>query len=159
LDRVILFTEAGVESLREAYRLTKILWNLNRDIEFFLLFRGTESPEDKKEFLFERFSLAASRFLGITTGWLGSLDLPRKDSCGFNPEPILEVEGLKRPPSPEKIRFWNALQRRFQGSLFPPPATPPREEFSTFTSRLSREELREFIQFEIDTVSSKGHAI
>lgn len=155
LDRVILFPEPRVESLREAYRWTKILWNLNREIEFFLLFRRTDLAGSLEEFLFERFSLATSRFLGTDTGWLGSLALSR-ETDQFHPEPILAGEGLKRPLAPEKSRFWHALQKRFQGNSFQGSVEPPLEETSLFANRLSREELREFIQFELDTASSKG---
>lgn len=163
LDRVILFSEPKVESLREGYRLAKILWNLNREIEFFLLFRGTGIPEPHEEFLFERFSLTASRFLGTTTGWLGTLAFPGKmdregetgENFRFHPEALLAAEGLKRPLAPEKSRFWCTLQKRFQGNPFPRFAAPPFEEASNFAHRLSREELREFIQFELETASSK----
>lgn len=155
LDRVILFPEPRVESLREAYRWTKILWNLNREIEFFLLFRSTDLAEPLEEFLFERFSLTTSRFLGTDTGWLGSLALSRQTDR-FHPEPVLGGEGLKRPLAPEKARFWHALQKRFQGNSFQGSVEPPLEETSLFSNRLSREELREFIQFELDTVSSRN---
>ncbi len=155
LDRVVLFPEPRVESLREAYRWTKILWNLNREIEFFLLFRSPDLSESLGEFLFERFSLTTSRFLGTAAGWLGSLALsPPADR--LHPEPLLAAEGLKRPLAPEKSRFWQALQKRFQGNSFRGLVEPPLEEISLFANRLSREELREFIQFELDTASSKG---
>ena len=132
LDRVILFLQPDVESLREGYRVVKVLWNLNREIEFFLLFRSEEPLQAQEGFLFERFSLITSRFLGISPGWLGHLAFPGKDKEGsggteealrFNPEPILAVEGLKRPLSPEKNRCWHALReilaRRFQPEFIP----------------------------------------
>ena len=133
LDRVILFLQPDVESLREGYRVIKILWSLNREIEFFLLFRGERPLQAHEGFLFERFSLITSRFLGISPGWLGNLGFPGKNGEGgvvgggemlrFHPEPILAMEGLKRPLSPEKNRCWQALRgiltRRFQPELLP----------------------------------------
>lgn len=118
LDRIILFVQPQAESLREAYRLIKVFWHLNREIEFSLLFRALGSSGREEEFLFERFSLIASRFLGISTGWLGNLSFPgnknlssqgEEKSLGFNPEPLLTCEGLRRPLAPEKNRFWNVL--------------------------------------------------
>lgn len=123
LDRVILFTQPQGDSLREAYRLMKIFAGLNREIEFLLLFREKVSPRSRAEFLFERFSLITSRFLGVSTVWLGDLSFPEKggrswvpseENVGFNPEPILLGEGLRRPLSPEKSRFWHWLQRMLQ---------------------------------------------
>jgi len=134
LDRMVLFVQPEVEGLREAYRLIKTLWNLNPEIEFFLLFRGKESTEAQEGFLFERFSLIPSRFLGISVGWLGVLSFPGRnhgsrnyleEGLEFNPRPLLATEGLKRPLAPEKNRFWNALhkilERRLQteGALRP----------------------------------------
>ncbi len=118
LDRVILFLQPDVESLREGYRVMKILWNLNREIEFFLLFRSGERRSGKGGFFFERFSLITSRFLGISPRWLGDLAFPGKRmeaveieaATRFNPEPILTAEGLKRPLSPEKQRCWMSLR-------------------------------------------------
>ena len=130
LDRVILFLQPEVESLREGYRVMKILWNLNRDIEFLLLFRSGEDLRGKSGFFFERFSLITSRFLGISPGWLGDLAFPGKkqaaaeadETLRFNPEPLLTAEGLKRPLSPEKQRCWKALReilaRRYQHESF-----------------------------------------
>lgn len=155
LDRVILSPEPRVESLQETYRLMKILWNLNREIEFFLLFRGAGASESHEEFLFERFSLATSRFLGTTVGWLGSFNFPSRENFRFHPEPILALEGLPRPLAPEKSRLWHALQEKFPGKFFPEWTESPLEEVSPFTHPLSREELREFIEFGLDTVSSK----
>ena len=170
LDRVIPFPEPRVESLREAYRLGKILWNLNREIEFFLLFRGTGVLESYEELLFERFSLTTSRFLATAPRWLGTLTFPPAGekgekgekgggNLGFHPGPLLTVEGLRRPLAPEKSRFWHALQERFQGGSLRGSAEilleEMREADSPFAGRLSREELREFIQFELDTASSK----
>ena len=133
LDRVVLFLKPDVESLREGYRMIKVLWNLNREIEFFLLFREQESLRSQEEFLYERFSLITSRFLGISSSWLGNLALPGKNKAGetrteetlqFNPEALLSTEGLKRPLSPEKNRCWQALRqilgRRFQHEEAPP---------------------------------------
>ena len=130
LDRVVLFLQPDVESLREGYRMLKVLWDLNREIEFSLLFRGPGPFRAKEGFLFERFSLITSRFLGISPGWLGELAFPDKNGKNngdteellrFNPEPVLSAEGLKRPLSPEKEHFWNALRgiltRRFQNEF------------------------------------------
>ncbi len=128
LDRMILFLQPSIESLREGYRIIKTFWSLNREIEFFLLFRDREVCGAQEGFLFERFSLITSRFLGISPGWLGNLTLPGKkferwdetsrEKARFNPEPILSAEGLKRPLSPEKSRCWQAfeeiLSRRFR---------------------------------------------
>jgi hypothetical protein len=120
LDRIILFIEPEVESLREAYRLMKIFWGLNREIEFMLLFRTRLTEEKKEVLLFERFSLITSRFLGISPGWLGELALPERNdafenapeaSSNFNFRTLLSSEGLHRPLSPEKIRFWEELQK------------------------------------------------
>ncbi len=119
LDRVILFVPSQVESLREAYRLMKIFWNLNREIEFLLLFRDKVLSLKRQEYLFEQFSLIASRFLGISPGWLGNLAFPGKnDSLGtaeevseFNPEYLLAADGLRRPLSPEKLHLWNKLRK------------------------------------------------
>ncbi len=123
LDRVVLFVQPQVESLREAYRLIKMFWNLNREIEFLLLFRGRLPLKGQEEFLFERFSLITSRFIGISTGWLGNLNFPEKterpqvpmqENSGFKPASILAPEGLRRPLSPEKVRFWNEFQKILQ---------------------------------------------
>lgn len=120
LDRVVLFTAPLGDSLREAYRVMKIFSGLNPEIEFFLLFRGRVSPPGRGEFLFERFSLIASRFLSISPTWLGDLAFPEKtlppwsspgEGLGFNLDPLLRGEGLRRPLSPEKSRFWYWLQR------------------------------------------------
>jgi len=122
LDRVVLYVQPQVESLREAYRLIKIFWSLNREIEFFLLFRGGLPSQAQEAFLFERFSLITSRFIGISSGWLGNLAFPDKNDrsrtasdgdAGFSPEPILSVEGLRRPLSPEKNRFRDELLKIF----------------------------------------------
>lgn len=155
LDRVILSPEPRVESLQETYRLMKILWNLNREIEFFLLFRGADTSESHEEFLFERFSLATSRFLGTTVGWLGSFTFSPREDLRFHPEPLLALEGLTRPLAPEKSRLWHALQEKFPRKFFQELTESPLEEVSPFTHPLSREELREFIEFELETVSSK----
>lgn len=123
LDRVVLYVQPEVESLREAYRLIKIFWSLNREIEFFLLFRGGFPSQAQEAFLFERFSLITSRFIGISSGWLGNLAFPDKNDrsraasdgdAGFNPEPILSAEGLRRPLSPEKVRFRDELLKIFE---------------------------------------------
>jgi len=115
LDRLILFVQPEAESLREAYRLTKTFWHLNREIEFFLLFQEASLSGPRQEFLFERFSLITSRFLGLSARWLGSLAFPEKNERSgkilneefqFNMEPLLTNEGLGRPLSPEKKRFW-----------------------------------------------------
>lgn len=129
LDRLILLVEPRVESLREAYRLMKVFWNLNREIDFFLLFRERSFLSGRDEFLYEHFSLITSRFLGISPGWLGHLALSEKEngtrfllegSPDFYSKPILEAEGLHRPLTPEKSRFWSALQKTFQKRfLFP----------------------------------------
>jgi hypothetical protein len=120
LDRIIFFVQPQAESLREAYRLMKVFWHLNREIEFSLLFRAPGSSGREEEFLFERFSLIASRFLGISTEWLGNLAFPEnknlasqgeEKSSGFNPESFLASEGLRRPLSPEKSRFWHVLRK------------------------------------------------
>ena len=126
LDRVIFFVQPQVESLREAYRLIKIFWSLNRTIEFFLLFRGRIVPCSRGEFLFERFSLIVSRFLGISIEWLGDLAFPEKnepawipgkDTFHFSPDVILGNEGLRRPLAIEqsRLRSWleKILQSRF----------------------------------------------
>ncbi|GEM_PF-783651 len=132
LDRLILFVQPTVESLREAYRLVKTFWHLNREIDFFLLFRGKALPREQKEFLFERFSLIASRFLWTTPGWLGELAFPekkekkeraptsREENWEFNAETIILGEGLKRPLSPEKNRFWLELQKILQNRMAHP---------------------------------------
>lgn len=136
LDRLVLFVQPHVEGLREAYRLVKTFCYLNREIEFFLLFRGKTVAKEQKEFLFERFSLITSRFLWITPGWLGELDFPEKkekkdrsqisqeEHWEFNPDPLIRGEGLKRPLSPEKSRFWRELQKilrtRMADQLFSP---------------------------------------
>lgn len=126
LDRVILFVQPQAESLREAYRLMKVFWNLNHEIEFLLLFRGRVLSLPREEFLFERFSLITSRFLGISPGWLGNLAFPEKndssrvvseESSGFNPESLLSAEGLRRPLAPEKVRFWDELERILRARL------------------------------------------
>ena len=123
LDRVVLFLQPEVESLREGYRVIKMLWNLNREIEFFLLFRNEKAPQAQPGFLFERFSLITSRFLGISPGWLGHLGFSSKEALQFNPESILSIEGLRRPLSPEKNRCWQALReiilQRFQPDFLP----------------------------------------
>lgn len=119
LDRLILFVPPEVESLREAYRLCKIFSSLNRDIEFFLLFQERDSLAAREAFLFERFSLITSRFLGASPRWLGNLSFPEKsgepgkiseDGFRFNVEPLLSADGLKRPLTPEKNRFWRHYQ-------------------------------------------------
>lgn len=125
LDRVVLFVEPRAESLREAYRLVKIFWNLNREIEFYLLFRGQVLARAQKEFLFERFSLITSRFLGVSISWLGDVAFPEKkarpflieDNVRFNFESILAAEGLRRPLSPEKSRLWHHLRQLFHRNL------------------------------------------
>lgn len=123
LDRVILYVQPEGDSLREAYRMMKTLWNLNREIEFFLLFRGGLGSRDQGEFLFERFSLITSRFLGISTVWLGGLAFPEKkdpawvptdEILSFHSGAILSGEGLRRPLSPEKTRFWRWFQKTLQ---------------------------------------------
>lgn len=132
LDRVVLFVQPQVESLREAYRLIKTFWGLNREIEYFILFRGKDSPQLRQGMLFERFSLIASRFLGISTDWLGNLSFPEKDRKAndlsegaptFNLELMLRTEGLSRPLTPEKSRFWQrlhkALAQRFERASLP----------------------------------------
>ena len=128
LDRVILFVQPLAESLRETYRLIKIFWSYNRQIQFFLLFRGKTSSERLEEFLFERFSLITSRFLGLYPEWLGDLDFSEKSdrlplgsgsSPGFNPEALLSREGLPRPLSPEKNRFWQELQGALRTQFSP----------------------------------------
>lgn len=132
LDRVVLFVQPQVDSLREAYRLIKVFWSLNREIEFLLLFRGGVRAEGGEGFLYERFSLITSRFLGLSPGWLGELSLPEKggfsgeltsDSSCFRLEPVLSGEGLRRPLSPEKMRFWGALGKVLTRHL-PPEAFP-----------------------------------
>lgn len=128
LDRVVLFVQPSVESLRESYRLIKVFSRLNHEIEFLLLFRGRPRQEDQEEFLFERFSLITSRFLGISPGWLGELALPEKggfagdflpEHSGFHLAPLLSAEGLKRPLAPEKLRFWGELKRVLKQRVFP----------------------------------------
>lgn len=129
LDRLILFVEPQAESLQEAYRLLKVFWNYNREIEFLLLFRGQSVGHGLDEFLFERFSLIASRFLGVSMGWLGDLNdtgkgIERYLSDGsaasrFNPEPLMMGEGLSRPLSPEKNRFWQGLQKILERRMPP----------------------------------------
>lgn len=111
LDRVVLFVEPRVENLREAYRFIKVLWNHNPEIEFFLLFRGRSSVPQAESFLFERFSLITSRFLGLYCGWLGDLSMEPEDSTRCNLEPLLSGENLRRPLSPEKNRLWHELRR------------------------------------------------
>ncbi len=120
LDRVVLFVQPEVESLREAYRLVKMFSSHNREIEFLLLFRGKGLSRDAEEFLFERFSLITSRFLGIFPGWMGELPFPERggraplssdEGFGFHPEPLVGAQGLRRPLSPEKFRFWERLQK------------------------------------------------
>lgn len=120
LDRVVLFVQPQVESLREAYRLMKTFWSLNREIDFLLLFRGHLDAETQRGFFFERFSLITSRFLGISPDWLGELAFPDKDhpslvsregSSGLHLEPLLAAEGLRRPLPPEKFRFWSELRK------------------------------------------------
>ncbi len=124
LDRMVLFSPADGDSLQEAYRMMKIFWHLNREIEFFLLFRGPSSSPREREFFFERFSLITSRFLGLSPAWLGGLAFPEKrerswvsqeDPLDFNPAPVLSSEGLARPLSPEKRLFWSWFQNTFQG--------------------------------------------
>lgn len=124
LDRVVLFVSPEVESLREAYRLTKIFSGINPEVEFFLLFRGKTDPSGRGEFLFERFSLIASRFLGVSPTWLGDLAFPERavrpwpaqeEGRGFHLDPLLKGDRLRRPLSPEKSRFWHGLQQTFQG--------------------------------------------
>lgn len=125
LDRVIFFIEPEVESLREAYRLMKVFWQLNREIDFFLLFREEDSEQAREAYLFEQFSLITSRFLGLSSRWLGHLAFPERKSSGtgegeglgFQAEVILQAEGLHRPLSPEKNRFWQGLREIFQGRL------------------------------------------
>ena len=128
LDRVVLFVQPEVESLQEAYRLIKAFWALNREIEFLLLFRGGPRTEGREGFLYERFSLITSRFLGLSPVWLGELSLPEKggfpgefssDSSGFRWESLPSGEGLKRPISPEKMRFWGALGKVLRHRLPP----------------------------------------
>ncbi|MBI2166920.1 MAG: hypothetical protein HYU34_01605 [Candidatus Omnitrophica bacterium] len=123
LDRVVLYVQPEGDSLREAYRTMKTLWNLNREIDFFLLFRDGLGSRDQGEFLFERFSLITSRFLGISTVWLGGLAFPEKkdpvwvptdEILGFHSGAILSGEGLRRPLSPEKTRFWRWFQKMLQ---------------------------------------------
>lgn len=123
LDRVVLYVQPEGDSLREAYRMMKTLWNLNREIDFFLLFRGGLGSRDQGEFLFERFSLITSRFLGISTVWLGGLAFPKKkdpawvptdEILSFHSGAILSGEGLARPLSPEKTRFWRWFQKMLQ---------------------------------------------
>jgi hypothetical protein len=120
LDRVILLVQPRVESLREAYRLMKMFSSYSREIEFFLLFRRAGSGRDIEEFLFERFSLITSRFLGISPGWMGELPFPGRgrrvvpppeDGFGFHAEPLLGAPGLRRPLSPEKMRLWKKLRK------------------------------------------------
>lgn len=115
VDRLILFIDPQPDSLREAYRMTKIFWHLNPEIEFFLLFRGPAASPKQGEYFFERFSLITSRFLGVSTQWLGDLAFPEKKEArwnaaeaeiGFNPGPVLAGDGLRRPLLPEKAKFW-----------------------------------------------------
>lgn len=119
LDRVVFFVQHEVESLREAYRWIKVIWNFNREVEFFIVFRDHASTGAREEFLYQRFSLINSRFLGISPVWLGDLAFPEKDGGGkgpagevtrFNLNPLLAPEGLHRPLSPEKNRFWHHLR-------------------------------------------------
>ena len=129
LDRVIFFIDPCVESLQEAFRFMKTFWNLNRDIEFFLLFKEPDRWPAREEFLYERFCLITSRFLGITPAWLGTLAFPKsrwenstvEQNIRFNLESVLTGEGLHRPLSPEKNRFWHPLegilQKRFQDEM------------------------------------------
>lgn len=169
LDRVVLYVQPHVESLREAYRQVKMLWNLNRKIEFFLLFRDPAAAETRKEFLFEGFSLITSRFLGLSPGWLGELVFPRERERpalavagpgGFHPASLISAEGLARPLSPEKMRFWQKLQKILQAHADPHESNacetplPTRIEIASPWQRLNREELREFIQLEIDLSSN-----
>lgn len=135
LDRLVLFIPPEVEGLRETYRLCKIFSGLNRDIEFFLLFQERNSPAAREAFLFERFSLITSRFLGTSPRWLGDLSFPEKnpvpgkiseEGFRFNVEPLLSADGLKRPLTPEKNRFWHhyqeILHHRVHDELTPKPA-------------------------------------
>lgn len=135
LDRLVLFVQPRVENLREAYRLMKIFWNLNREIEFFLLFREREPEPEREEFMFERISLITSRFLGVSLGWLGGLAFPeangrRRDFVSeglqFHAESLLGTEGLKRPLSPEKSRFWNGILPIFQSRFHQEPILHPK---------------------------------
>lgn len=127
LDRVILYVLPDPMSLREAYRLVKNLWSYNPEIEYELLFRTKAPTQKQEEFLFERFSLIVSRFLGLCPDWLGDLPFQNKNdfpldssgnTMGFDPEPLLSAEGLQRPLSPEKSRFWLELQNRFRKRSF-----------------------------------------
>jgi len=125
LDRVIFFLQPEVESLREAYRLMKVFWHLNREIDFFLLFREEGFEPAREEYLFEQFSLITSRFLSLSSRWLGYLAFPERKGSGtgeeeglrFQAEVILNAEELHRPLSPEKNRFWQGLREIFQGRL------------------------------------------
>lgn len=134
LDRLVLFVEPCVASLREAYRMMKIFWSLNREIDFFLLFREKKRIEKKEELLFERFCLITSRFMGVSPGWLGGLSFPEGNpsseisSSGensFQPESLLSPEGLTRPLSPEKFRFSQVLQKAFAYSGHEPSFITP----------------------------------
>lgn len=133
LDRLVLFVPAGAESLREAYRLCKIFWSLNRDIEFFLLFQEGDSTTAREAFLFERFSLITSRFLGTFPRWLGNLSFPDKNGrteeildggSRFNVEALLAREGLRRPLTPEKNRFWHHFKEILGNRIHQDELTP-----------------------------------
>ncbi|MBI4115906.1 MAG: hypothetical protein HY447_04955 [Candidatus Omnitrophica bacterium] len=125
LDRVVLFVQPLVESLKEAYRMIKIFSSHNREIEFTLLFRGRAASKSLEEFLFEQFSLITSRFLGISAVWLGNLDFPDKKStyeqqmgiAEYDLAPVLAAEGLKRPLSPEKSHLWAELRKIVEKQL------------------------------------------
>ena len=123
IDRMIFFVQPTGDGLREAYRMMKVFWNLNRQMDFFLLFRGRTAPSRLQGFFFERFSLITSRFLGFSPAWLGSLAFPEKKASAwpiseasqeFHAVPLLSGEGLHRPLSPEKIRFWNWFTEMFK---------------------------------------------
>lgn len=133
LDRVIFFVQPEVGSLREAYRSMKVFWHLNHELEFFLLFREEGFVQSRDEYLFEQFSLITSRFLGLSPGWLGHLALPEKNGSRagqgeegwrFQAEAILSAEGLHRPLSPEKSRFWQSLGEILRGRFHHEPSRP-----------------------------------
>ena len=173
LDRVIFFVPPRVESLREAYRMIKIFWNLNREIEFLLLFREERSHGRGEAYLFERFCLISSRFLGVSIGWMGHLPFPKERGeilasatagLDLQLDPLMAPRGRDRSLSPEKSRLCSELARLLRGgvSVRPPfslntdswPESSPYEACPESNgarwARLVREELSEFIQLKLD---------
>lgn len=74
LDKWVLLLKPSSESLTEGYKMIKTGLALNPRLEFYITLLG-KTEESKGVMIFDRFSDLVSRYLHVSLGWLGWMDL------------------------------------------------------------------------------------